>query len=75
MRPTPEGQSQTITTTVQVDEPPKGTKAIYPYTRSWSPLPFSVKVRISQFWIVYDENGKVQDYGFVGDVSVNSTAD
>jgi hypothetical protein len=71
---TADGQSQTTTTTVHVDEPPKGTKAIYPYTRSRSTLPFDIKVRTSQFWLVYDENGVVQDYGFVGDVPVTATA-
>lgn len=71
---TVEGQSQTTTTTIHLDEPPRRTKAIYPYTRSRSTLPFYVKVRTSQFWLVYDENGVVQDYGFVGDVPVTTTA-
>jgi hypothetical protein len=69
---TPEGQSQTTTTTVQLDEPAKGTKAIYPYTRSQSTIPFVVDVRTSQFWLVYDENGVVRDYGLVGDIPVNA---
>jgi hypothetical protein len=71
---TAEGQSKTTTTTVHVNEPLKGTKVIYPYTRSRSTLPFDIKVRTSQFWLVYDENGLVQDYGFVGDVPVTATA-
>jgi hypothetical protein len=73
-RPTVEGQPQTTTTTVHVNEPPKGTKAIYPYTRARSTIPFDIKVRTSQFWLLYDENGVVQDYGFVGDVPVTATA-
>ncbi len=63
-----EGKPQTTITTVQVDESPQQTKAIYPYTRLQSTTPFYVKVYTSQFWLVYDEHGVVQGYGFVGDV-------
>lgn len=62
------GKSQTTTTTVHVDEPPKRTKATYLYTRSDSRIPFYGKTHTRQFWVIYDENGVAQDYGFIGDV-------
>ena len=65
---TVEGKSQTTITTVHVDEPRTQTKAIYPYTRFQSTTPFYVKVDTSEFWLVYDEHGVVQGYGFVDDV-------
>ena len=76
---TVEGKSHTTITTVHVDEPSTQTKAIYPYTRFQSTTPFYVKVYTSEFWLVYDEQGVVQGYGFVGDVpasrsSTNSVA-
>lgn len=61
-----EGQSQTTTTTVHATEPQKGSKAAYLYTRSESTLPFWGKAHTTQFWVVYNEKGVVQDYGFVG---------
>ena len=63
-----EGKSHTTITTVHVDELPTQTKAIYPYTRFQSTTPFYVKVDTSEFWLVYDEHGVVQGYGFVDDV-------
>ena len=68
---TVQGQSETTITTVQVNEPPKGAKATYLYTRSWSTIPFVAKAHTTQFWLVYDEKGIVQDYGLVGDTPVN----
>ena len=62
------GKSQSTTTTVHVDEPPKRTKATYLYTRSDSRIPFYAKAHTRQFWVIYDEKGVVQDYGFIGDV-------
>ena len=70
---TVEGKSHTTITTVQVDEPPTQTKAIYPYTRLQSRTPFYVKVYTSEFWLVYDEQGVVQGYGFVGDEPASSS--
>jgi hypothetical protein len=61
-----EGHSQTTTTTVQATEAQKGSKAAYLYTRSESTLPFWGNVHTTQFWVVYDEKGIVQDYGFIG---------
>ncbi len=76
---TVEGKEQTTTTTVHVDESPTQTKAIYAYTMLQSTTPFYVKVYTSEFWLVYDDHGVVQGYGFVGDVpasrsSANSVA-
>jgi hypothetical protein len=68
---TVEGQSKTTTTTVK--ESPKGTKATYLYTRSKSTVPFTTKAHTTQFWLRFDENGVVQDYGFVGDMSAGPT--
>jgi outer membrane protein assembly factor BamE (lipoprotein component of BamABCDE complex) len=62
------GKLQTTTTTVNVDEPPKRTKATYLYTRSDSRIPFYAKAHTRQFWVIYDEKGVVQDYGVIGDV-------
>ncbi|WP_447598014.1 hypothetical protein [Nitrospira sp. Nam80] len=63
-----DGKSHTTTATVHVDEPPKQTKAIYLYTRSNTKIPFYGEARTRQFWVVYDLNGVVQEYGFIGDV-------
>jgi hypothetical protein len=64
-----QGQPKTTTRIARVNGAPMGTKATYPYTRSQSGVPFNVNVRLSQFWVIYDEKGIVQDYGFVGDAS------
>ena len=61
-----EGQTRTSTTTVQVNEPPAGTKATYLYSRSDSNIPFHGSINTTQFWLRYDEHGIVQDFGFVG---------
>ena len=71
---TPDGQSQTTTTTVHVDEPSKGNKAIYPHTWFQSAVPFDIKARTSQFRLLYDEDGVVQDYGFVGEVPATASS-
>ena len=70
----PDGQSQTTTATVHMDEPPRGNRAIYPYTRFQSAIPFDVKAHISHFWLLYDEHGVVQDYGFVGEVPATASS-
>ena len=71
---TVEGKSHTTITTVHVDEPPTQTKAIYPYTKLQSTTPFYVKVYTSEFWLVYDEQGVVQGYGFAGDVPASRSS-
>ncbi len=71
----PDGQARITTTTVHVDEPSMGNRAIYPYTRLESTVPFDVKARTSQFWLLYDEHGVVQDYGFVGDGPVTASSE
>jgi hypothetical protein len=58
---------------LHIDEPPKGNKAIYPHTRFLSAVPFDIKARTSQFWLLYDEDGVVQDYGFVGEVPATAS--
>ena len=71
---TVEGKAHTTITTVHVDEPRTQTKAIYPYTKFQSMTPFYVKVYTSEFWLVYDEQGVVQSYGFVGDVPASRSS-
>ena len=78
---TPTSKTTTITTTdleantktVQVTTPPqhprRSRKATYVYTRrAPSVFPFydNLQVAQCQFWVVYDEKGVVQDYGFEG---------
>jgi hypothetical protein len=61
--------STTTTTTVQVEPTNKTTKAVYMYTKSEAAvIPFyaNVKTVQEQFWVIYDENGIVQDFGFTG---------
>ena len=65
---TREGNTSTTTTTTQV-QTPKNTKATYLHTKSEAAvLPFYANVQTTQnqFWIKYDENGIVQDFGFAG---------
>lgn len=65
---TKDGDTRTTTTTVQVQSP-KSTKATYLHTRSQAAvLPFYANVQTTQnqFWIKYDENGIVQDFGLTG---------
>ncbi len=69
-----DGQSRTTTTTVHVNEPSIGNRAIYLHTRLQSTVPFDVKARTSQFWLLYDEHGVVQDYGFAGDDPVTASS-
>lgn len=63
-----DGDTSTTTTTIQVQSP-KNTKATYLHTKSEAAvLPFYANVQTTQkqFWIKYDENGIVQDFGFTG---------
>jgi len=65
-----EGNTQTTQTTTQVQHPPQQTKATYVYTRADAtadPFYGNVQTTQSQFWLIYDEKGVVQDYGFLGD--------
>ena len=71
---TVDGKPETTITTVQVNEAPKRTKATYLYNRSESRIPFYGKIHTTQFWLVYDETGVVQDYGFVGEVPGTPTS-
>jgi hypothetical protein len=64
-----EGHAKPIATTTQPQRPARLRKATYVYTHSdTAGFPFyeDVGVTQSQFWIVYDEAGVVQDYGFLG---------
>jgi hypothetical protein len=65
---TKEGDTSGTTTPTQVDSP-KGTRATYLHTKSEAAvLPFYANAQStqSQFWIKYDDNGIVQDFGFDG---------
>ena len=61
--------STTTTTTVQVEPTDRTMKAVYMYTKSEAAVvPFyaNAKTVQEQFWVSYDENGIVQDFGFTG---------
>ena len=56
-------------TTTQLERLPRLRKATYVYThRDTAGFPFyeDVGVTQSQFWIVYDDEGIVRDFGFLG---------
>ena len=64
-----EGHTNTVQVTTQVQRPTRSRKATYVYNRREpSVFPFydNPRLRQCQFWIVYDEKGVVQDYGFEG---------
>ena len=58
-----EGHIKTIQTTTQIQRPTRLRKATYAYSRRDGAHRQSTQ---SQFWVVYDERGVVQDYGFLG---------
>jgi hypothetical protein len=61
-----DGDTSATTTTVQVQSP-KSTKATYLHAKSEAAvLPFYANLQTTQnqFWVRYDENGIVQDFGF-----------
>ena len=65
-----DGHTRTIQTTTQIQRPRSLRKATYVYThRDSAAFPFfdNVHSTQSQFWVLYDEKGVVQDYGFLGD--------
>ena len=64
-----EGHIKTIQTTTQIQRPTRLRKATYAYTRRDAA---HVQSTQSQFWVVYDEKGVVQDYGFLGDPSITT---
>jgi len=64
-----EGHTKTVRVTPQVQRPTRSRKATYVYNRREpSVFPFydNLKFTQCQFWVVYDENGVVQDYGVDG---------
>src|SRR5215467_1860869 len=64
-----EGHIKTVQVTTQVQRPTRSRKATYVYNRREpSVFPFydNLQVTQCQFWVVYDEKGVVQDYGFEG---------
>src|SRR5215510_1992110 len=64
-----EGHSKTVRVTTQVQRPTRSRKATYVYNRREpSVFPFYDNLHSTQceFWVVYDEKGVVQDYGFEG---------
>ena len=67
-----DGHTKPTQTTTQIQRPRLRRKAMYVYThRNAVGFPFydNVQFTQSQFWVVYDEKGVVQDYGFLGDPS------
>jgi hypothetical protein len=65
----PEGHTKTVQVSTQVEQPTRSRKATYVYhRRAPSGFPFydNPHLRQCQFWVVYDEQGVVQDYGFEG---------
>jgi len=69
-----EGHPKTVQTTTQIQGPTHLRKAVYVYTHRDPPaFPFyDNQITQSQFWVVYDEKGVVQDYGFLGDPSITT---
>jgi hypothetical protein len=65
-----EGDTKTIQITTQIQRPTRPKKATYVYMRRDAAVfPFydNLQWKQCQFWVVYDEKGVVQDYGFLGD--------
>jgi hypothetical protein len=68
-----EGHLKTVQTATQIQRRTHLRKATYVYThREPTAFPYydSLEITQSQFWVVYDEKGVVQDYGFGGGPSV-----
>jgi hypothetical protein len=64
-----EGHTKIVQVTTQTQRPTRLRKATYVYThREPSVFPFYDNLQSTQcqFWVVYDEKGVVQDYGFGG---------
>jgi hypothetical protein len=65
-----QGHTKTIQVTTQIQRPMRLRKATYVYTRREAAgFPFYDNLQLTQcqFWVVYDEKGVVQSYGFLGD--------
>ena len=65
-----EGHPKIVPTATPIQRPTRLRKATYVYThRDAGGFPFydNVQFTQSQFWVLYDEKGVVQDYGFLGD--------
>ena len=65
-----EGDTKTIQITTQIQRPTRQRKATYVYMRRDAAVfPFYDNLQWKQclFWVVYNEKGVVQDYGFLGD--------
>lgn len=63
------GHAKTIQTTTHIQRPMRLRKATYVYIhRDATGFPFYDNLQSTQcqFWVVYDEKGVVQDYGFLG---------
>lgn len=64
------GHTKIIQTTAQIQRPTRLRKATYLYIhRDAAVFPFYDNLRSTQcqFWVIFDEKGVVQDYGFLGD--------
>ena len=63
------GHTNTVQVATQIQRPMRSRKAMYVFTRrDPSVFPFYDNLQSTQcqFWVVYDEKGVVQDYGFLG---------
>ena len=66
----PVGHTKIIQTATQIQRPTRLRRATYVYIhRDAAVFPFYDNLRSTQcqFWVIYDEKGVVQDYGFLGD--------
>ena len=63
-------QKSVSTTTVQTNPVTKFTKALYIHTKSAGGLFVGFKTTQEQFWVIYDEQGIAQDYGFSGGMNL-----
>jgi hypothetical protein len=64
-----EGHTKTVQVTTRTERPTRLRKAMYVYPRHDAAVfPFYDNLQSTpcQFWVVYDETGVVQDYGFLG---------
>ena len=57
-------QKSVSTTTVQTNPVNKFTKALYIHTKSTGGLFVGFDTTQEQFWVIYNEQGVVEDYGF-----------
>jgi hypothetical protein len=58
-----DGQSQESVTTTTMEPIKPRTKALYVHQKTEGGLFVGIQITEEQFWITYDENGVVQDFG------------